>query len=91
VFSYFVKLQAPKKWFKANVDVVLPLYSANMRFKRGFIFQQALFLPFPFFVFLAFFRIVIGTLESLDYALFVSHQHPDGQVCFLPLSFRDGY
>lgn len=25
---------------------------------------------------------VIGTLEAQDYALFVSHEHPDGQVDF---------
>lgn len=28
---------------------------------------------------------VIGTLEAPDYGLFVSHSHPDGQVCLFQL------
>jgi hypothetical protein len=57
--------------------------------KGGFIFWSVLFLSFPFLCYnsragidLTFFRIVIGTLESSDYALFVSHQHPGSQVLF---------
>jgi hypothetical protein len=30
---------------------------------------------------------VIGTLKAKDYALFVSHQHPNGQVCTSSLQF----
>lgn len=26
-------------------------------------------------------ELVIGTLDTPDYGLFVSHHHPDGQVC----------
>jgi hypothetical protein len=60
----------------------------NMRFKKSIYISASSLSSFPFFVFLTFFRIVIGTLESPDYTLFVSHQHSDGQVCFLSLLSR---
>ncbi|KAF8211722.1 hypothetical protein K438DRAFT_1807801 [Mycena galopus ATCC 62051] len=57
-------LQAPKKWFKSNVDAIMLQYGSLHQ-----ITKEDLYL-------------VIGTLDAPDYALFVSHNHPDGQAHF---------
>ncbi|KAJ7249923.1 hypothetical protein C8J57DRAFT_685725 [Mycena rebaudengoi] len=64
MYRYVETLEAPKKWFKANVDAILQRY-------RGVhsILKEDL-------------RLVIGTLDAPNYALFISHRHPDGQVNF---------
>jgi hypothetical protein len=79
-YRYFVELQAPKEWFKANVDAVLALMAPSIRFKRRIYILVSSISSFPLRagIDLTFFRIVIGTLEFPDYALFISHQHPDG-------------
>ncbi|PFH48794.1 hypothetical protein AMATHDRAFT_64627 [Amanita thiersii Skay4041] len=64
IYRYMEKLDAPKRWFKANVDRILAIFSSE-----HLITKEDLFL-------------IIGTLNSPDYALFVSHKHPDSQVHF---------
>lgn len=83
-YKYLENLDAPKDWFKANVDTVLKTYGEAHRIGREDVCFGSC-LPFdpltrhkanqglPTFT-------VIGTLNTADYALFVSHNHPDGQV-----------
>ena len=83
MYRYIEDLATPKKWFKANVDNILALYGAEHRISKEdlylgtYAFQLLLALPKVIY-----FCAVIGTLEAQDYALFVSHEHPDGQVDF---------
>lgn len=63
-YDYMENLDAPKKWFKANVDTILRTFSAEHRIQK----EDLL--------------LVIGTLKTSDYALFVTHNHPDGQAHF---------
>ncbi|KAG7443814.1 kinase-like protein [Guyanagaster necrorhizus] len=64
VYTYVENLDAPRKWFKANVDEILATYGTQHRIQKEDLF------------------LVIGTLTTPDYALFVSHGHPDGQAYF---------
>ncbi|KAF9462806.1 hypothetical protein BDZ94DRAFT_1260375 [Collybia nuda] len=64
MYRYAENLEAPKKWFKANVDTIMQIFGAEHRIQKEDLF------------------LVIGTLDTPDYALFVSHTHPDGQVHF---------
>ncbi|KAK0472502.1 hypothetical protein IW261DRAFT_1343551, partial [Armillaria novae-zelandiae] len=72
VYKYVENLDAPKKWFKANVDDILATYGVQHRIQKEDLF------------------LVIGTLTTPDYALFVSHGHPDGQAHFNVLPPRNG-
>ncbi|KAG7443780.1 uncharacterized protein BT62DRAFT_995815 [Guyanagaster necrorhizus] len=72
VYTYVENLDAPKKWFKANVDEILATYGTQHRIQKEDLF------------------LVIGTLTTPDYALFVSHRHPDGQAYFNVLPPRNG-
>ena len=50
MYRYFMELQAPKEWFKANVDAVLALYGAKYAIqKEDLYFGESHFLTFPFF------------------------------------------
>lgn len=62
MYRYVESLDAPKKWFKSNVDSILETYGPIHHIQKEDLF------------------LVIGTLSAPDYALFVSHKHPDGQV-----------
>ncbi|KAJ7079089.1 hypothetical protein B0H15DRAFT_520827 [Mycena belliarum] len=64
LYRYVESLDAPKKWFKANVNSIMETYGATHRIQK----EDLL--------------LVIGTLSAPDYALFVSHKHPDGQAHF---------
>ncbi|KAF8890966.1 hypothetical protein BD779DRAFT_1515523 [Infundibulicybe gibba] len=64
MYRYVEDLDAPKKWFKANVDLILEIYGAQHHIQKEDLF------------------LVIGTLDTPDYALFVSHNHSDGQAHF---------
>ncbi|KAK7032471.1 hypothetical protein VNI00_013030 [Paramarasmius palmivorus] len=64
VYRYIESLDAPKRWFKANVDTILDVYGEKHHIQKEDLY------------------FVIGTLDSPDYALFVSHKHPDGQAHF---------
>jgi hypothetical protein len=64
VYHFVPDLEAPKKWFKANIDAIVRAFGAQHRIQKEDIF------------------LVIGTLDAPDWALFVSHAHPDGQAHF---------
>ncbi|EGN91777.1 hypothetical protein SERLA73DRAFT_100155 [Serpula lacrymans var. lacrymans S7.3] len=64
MYYYIENLDAPKKWFKANVDSIMQHYGPHHPIQKEDLF------------------LVIGTLDAPDYALFVSHSHPDGQAHF---------
>ncbi|KAJ7072080.1 hypothetical protein C8F01DRAFT_1361505 [Mycena amicta] len=64
MYRYVENLDAPKKWFKANVDAIIETYGPMHNIQKEDLF------------------LVIGTLSAPDYALFVSHRHPDGQAHF---------
>ncbi|KAJ3927538.1 MAG: hypothetical protein NXY57DRAFT_1105715 [Lentinula lateritia] len=64
MYRYVENLDAPKKWFKANVDTVLEIFGPQHQIQKEELF------------------FVIGSLDTPEYALFVSHNHPDGQVHF---------
>jgi len=64
MYRYVESLDAPKKWFKSNVDSILETYGPIHQIQKEDLF------------------LVIGTLSAPDYALFVSHKHPDGQAHF---------
>ncbi|KAJ3867137.1 hypothetical protein EV359DRAFT_35156 [Lentinula novae-zelandiae] len=64
MYRYVENLDAPKKWFKANVDTVLEIFGPQHQIQKEDLF------------------FVIGSLDTPEYALFVSHNHPDGQVHF---------
>ncbi|KAJ3889164.1 hypothetical protein GG344DRAFT_52196 [Lentinula edodes] len=64
MYRYVENLDAPKKWFKANVDNVLEIFGPQHQIQKEDLF------------------FVIGSLDTPEYALFVSHNHPDGQAHF---------
>ncbi|KDQ49984.1 hypothetical protein JAAARDRAFT_186654 [Jaapia argillacea MUCL 33604] len=64
MYRYMLKLDAPRAWFKANVDVIMNLFSPHHPIQKEDLY------------------LIIGTLDASDYALFVSHHHPDGQFHF---------
>ncbi|KAJ4486547.1 hypothetical protein C8J55DRAFT_452053 [Lentinula edodes] len=64
MYRYVENLDAPKKWFKANVDTVLEIFGPQHQIQKEDLF------------------FVIGSLDTPEYALFVSHNHPDGQAHF---------
>ncbi|KDR78325.1 hypothetical protein GALMADRAFT_245445 [Galerina marginata CBS 339.88] len=63
-YHYLKKLDAPKSWFQANVDVILKHYGREHNIQK----EDLL--------------LVISMLQAPNYALFVNHQHPDGQAHF---------
>ncbi|KAF7355415.1 Protein kinase domain-containing protein [Mycena sanguinolenta] len=64
MYRYIESLDAPKKWFKSNVDAIMHQYGPLHQIQKEDL------------------CLVIGTLDAPDYALFVSHNHPDGQAHF---------
>jgi hypothetical protein len=80
-YQYIKKLEAPKAWFKANAGAILNIYGAEHNIQKEEIFLGEL-LASPE-VSPAQFRcscLVIGALQTPNYALFVSHKHPDGRA-----------
>ena len=80
LYRFVADLYTPKKWFHANVDQLVDLFGEEHAIQKEDLilgacsmttFQNIALTP----------RSVIGTLDAPDYALFVSHSHPDGQVC----------
>ncbi|KAJ7144142.1 hypothetical protein C8R44DRAFT_691771 [Mycena epipterygia] len=72
MYRYIDNLDAPKKWFKANVDSIMHQYGPIHQIQKEDLY------------------LVIGTLDAPDYALFVSHNHPDGQAHFNVFSSPKG-
>ncbi|KAF7289164.1 Protein kinase domain-containing protein [Mycena indigotica] len=64
VYKYMESLDAPKKWFRANIDSIMKQYGSLHQIQKEDVY------------------LVIGTLDTPDYGLFVSHNHPDGQAHF---------
>lgn len=79
-YRYVEDLTTPKLWFKANIDHILTLYGKAHSIQKEDIYLG----PYIDMCFVSsllhFLFTVIGTLDAADYALFVSHHHPDGQV-----------
>ena len=80
MYDYIEDLSAPKKWFKANVDEILRCYAEDRSITKEDLFLGMRNRLKPGLKRLPPLLIVIGTLSAPDYALFVSHKHPDGQV-----------
>jgi len=80
VHEYIGDLSSPEKWFGANVDEVLRVYADRHSITRedlllGMRYSLQLWLKV-----LTIRRTVVGTLSAPNYALFVSHDHPESQV-----------
>ncbi|KAF9069993.1 hypothetical protein BDP27DRAFT_1362916 [Rhodocollybia butyracea] len=71
MYRYVENLDAPKKWFKANVDTILEVFGPQHHIQKEDLFFG-----------LIRYNQVIGTLDTPEHALFVSHNHPDGQAHF---------
>ena len=78
-YRYVEELVASKKWFKSNVDSIMKVYGPQHHIQKEDLFLGKFVSLFQEYHF-SFRIIVIGTLDAPDYALFVSHKHPDGQV-----------
>jgi hypothetical protein len=78
-YRYVEDLDAPKKWLKANVDSIMKVYGSRHHIQKEDLFLGKSVLPFEWYQ-SSFVSSVIGTLDTPDHALFVSHKHPDGQV-----------
>jgi len=74
-------LSAPKKWFGANVNEILRVYAESHSVTKEDLILGMMNRVQPWFHMFTIPPIVVGTLSAPDYALFVSHNHPGGQVC----------
>ena len=79
MYRYMESLTTPKAWFMANISHILELYGEEHRLQKEDVhlgntyqLQQRENVDV--------FTLVIGTLDAPDYALFVNHNNPDGQV-----------
>lgn len=68
----------PKRWFHANVEQLLKLYGQEHGIQKEDIMLGQLVTLLASIVLTD--SLVIGALDAAAYALFVSHNHPDGQV-----------
>lgn len=78
-------INAAKAWFKSNIMETLRLFGKDHQVQREDIYlgKSASFRMNILIVNdcdCAF--LVVGALETRDYGLFVSHEHPDGEVHF---------
>ena len=75
------RLDAPKAWFQANADRILDNYGQGHNIQKEDLMLGELGCPFspPIFTFYT----VISLLQAPNYALFVSHSHPEAQVSTL--------
>lgn len=92
VYRYLDNLETPKKWFKANVDGIMQVFGARYSIQKEDLYLGEFHQPWLHYCFILgsgmlMMILVIGTLDAADYALFVSHQHPDGQVGLVALHF----
>ena len=77
-------MSAPRKWFQANVKQIIDLYGVEHAIQRDDLMLSELSMTLLIFGVDVF--SVIGTLDTPDHAMFVSHMPRDGQVC---LAFRN--
>lgn len=85
-YRYLEKLDAPKRWFKTNVDFIMQTFASQHHLQK-----EDLFLG-RYWIILCGGRnwpncAVIGTLSAPNYALFVSHRHPEGHVSNVSTSY----
>jgi len=78
---YIEDLSAPKKWFEANANEILRVYAESHSVAKEDLILGMRNCVRPRFHVLTVFSVVVGTLSAPDYALFVSRNHPDSQVC----------
>ena len=84
-YLYMKQLDAPKAWFQANADRILDNYGQehNIQKEDLMLGESRYHFPPPILTFYA----VISLLQAPNYAIFVSHSHPEAQVS--TLSFAD--
>ncbi|KAG5640616.1 hypothetical protein DXG03_007905, partial [Asterophora parasitica] len=85
MYRYMESLDVPKKWFKANVDAIMQIYGPIHHVQKEDLFLGTcgcLSKCTEKLTSSTSVHAVIGTLDAPDYALFVSHNHPDGQMHF---------
>lgn len=82
-YSYIADpdLVAPRKWFKVYVDHILAIYGTEHSIQKEDLMLGEC-IVYTSSSTLAHRCLVIGTLDAPEYAMFVSHTHPDGQVNF---------
>jgi len=80
-YKYIEDLSAPEKWFRANVKKILRVYGESHSVTKEDLILGMRDRVQPRFHVLTFFSAVVGTLSAPDYALFVSRNHSDSQVC----------
>jgi hypothetical protein len=81
------KLTAARKWFQSNIDSIVRIFGQEHHIQREDIVlgerlstsNILLIVSNPLF---SSSNEVIGLLRTPNYALFVSHSHPDGHVSF---------
>jgi hypothetical protein len=78
-YLYVKRLDAPKAWFQENVERILSVYGQEHNIQKEDLLLGTLSLT-PNLIFLILAALVISLLQAPNYALFVSHQHPEGQV-----------
>jgi len=66
IYRYIENIDVPKKWLSANIDRILQVFGQDDQHPLQ---KEDIFL-------------VIGTLDTPDWGLFVNHNNPDGQVHF---------
>ena len=83
-YQYMKMLTTPKAWFKANIDATLKIYGRDHNIqKEDLLLGKRYDMPVIFLCVKRHFFLnpkVIGALQVQNYALFVSHKHPDGHV-----------
>ena len=81
-YRYLEKLDAPKKWFKTHIDFIMQTYGGQHHLQKEDLFlgQYLIFISFHEEEETNRISAVIGTLSAPNYALFVSHWHPEGHV-----------
>jgi abelson tyrosine-protein kinase 1 len=79
-YRYLEKVDAPKKWFKTHIDFIMQTYGGQHQLQKEDLFLgQYHIIPFRQETTNRI-SAVIGTLSAPNYALFVSHRHPEGHV-----------
>ena len=79
-------LTTPKAWFQANVDATLRIYARDHNIqKEDLLLGKCIYNTRPPWIGLLRIFLVIGALQVQNYALFLSHKHPDGHVSFMSL------
>ena len=80
-YRYIKELSTPKNWFMQHIDSIMQVYGPELSIKKEQLFLGKFAMSSCLlFVGLIQDRLVTGILNVRDYALFISHHHPNGQV-----------